>query len=69
MALKSIDIRIRVDAVKFAKLLDLIPDHEKGGGEKSTVIYWAIDSAIAAKLKESNITNRNVSNREYLKRN
>ena len=65
---KSISIRIYLDPLKFAKLLEIMPEYEKGNGENTKPIYWAIDSAIAAKLKESNTTNRNVSNREYLRR-
>ena len=68
MTLKSVDIRIRLDAVKFAKLLELMPEYEKGSGENTKPIYWAVDFAIAAKLKELSPVSQNVSNREYLRR-
>lgn len=68
MAKKSIDIRIRVDAAKFDRLVELMPDYEKGGGEKSTVIYWSIDVAIAALMHQNTLSQSYRSNRDYLRR-
>ena len=69
MAFKLVEIRIRLDAVKFAKLLELMPEHEKGKDQNTKPIYWAVDFAIAAKLKELSPVSQNISNREYLRRN
>ena len=66
-ATKPIRIRIYLDPLKFAKLLELMPEYEKGSGENTKPIYWAVDFAIAAKLKELSPARQNISNREYLR--
>ena len=65
---KPISIRIYIDPRKLAKLIEIMPDYEKGNGENTKPIYWAIDVAIAAKAKELNTASQNISNREYLRR-
>ncbi len=66
---KSIEIKIVIAPSKFAELIKLMPDHAKGRGEKTRVIYWFIDEGMRATLAKSQQEPRqNHSNRDYLRR-
>lgn len=66
---KPISIRIYIDPRKFAKMIELTPDYEKGKGEKSKIVYFHIDTAIAFLMAQKNKPDRpQHSNREYLRR-
>jgi hypothetical protein len=66
---KSIEIKIVIAPSKLAELIKLMPDHAKGRGEKTRVIYWFIDEGMRATLTKSQQEPRpNHSNRDYLRR-
>ena len=67
---KSIEIKIVIAPSKFAELIKLMPDHAKGRGEKTRVIYWFIDEGMRATLAKSQQEPRPNygSNRDYLRR-
>jgi hypothetical protein len=66
---KSIEIKIVIAPSKLAELIKLMPDHAKGRGEKTRVIYWFIDEGMRATLAKSQQEPRpNHSNRDYLRR-
>jgi hypothetical protein len=64
---KPICIKIYIDPRKFSKMLELTPDYQKGKGEKSKIVYFMIDTAIASLLAPK-VANQHHSNREYLRR-
>jgi hypothetical protein len=66
---KSIEIKIVIAPSKLAELIKLMPDHAKGRGEKTRVIYWFIDEGYRAAIAKSQQEPRpNHSNRDYLRR-
>lgn len=66
----KVEIRIRFDERKFARMIDLVPDHEKGNGQKSKIIYYLVNHAIASLSIPSATKPKSIySNREYFKKN
>jgi hypothetical protein len=66
---KSIEIKIVIAPSKLAELIKLMPDHAKGRGERTRVIYWFIDEGMrATKNKSQQEPRPNHSNRDYLRR-
>jgi hypothetical protein len=68
---KSIEIKIVITPSKLAELIKLMPDHAKGRGEKTRIIYWFIDEGMRAAIAKSQQEPRQYhgSNRDYLRRN
>jgi len=68
---KSIEIRIVITPSKLAELIKLMPDHAKGKGEKTKVIYWFVDEGMRAAIAKSQQQEPRPnygSNRDYLRR-
>lgn len=64
---KPICIKIYLDPSKFTKMVELTPDYQKGKGEKSKIVYFHIDTAIAYLLSQRKPQHQ-ISNRDYLRR-
>jgi hypothetical protein len=66
---KSIEIKIVITPAFLAELNKLMPDCEKGKGERTKVIYFFIKEGYRATLAKSQQEPRqNHSNRDYLRR-
>ena len=66
---KSIEIKIVITPALLAELNKLMPDCEKGKGERTKVIYFFIKEGYRATLAKSQQEPRqNHSNRDYLRR-
>jgi hypothetical protein len=66
---KSIEIKIVITSAFLAELNKLMPDCEKGKGERTKVIYFFIKEGYRATLAKSQQEPRpNHSNRDYLRR-
>jgi hypothetical protein len=66
---KSIEIKIVITPAFLAELNKLMPDCEKGKGERTKVIYFFIKEGYRAALAKSQQEPRqNHSNRDYLRR-
>lgn len=64
----KIEVTVFIDPTKFAKMQELTPEYEKGKGEKSKIVYFHIDTAIAYLLSQRKPQQNQISNREYLRR-
>lgn len=66
---KSIEVKIVITPAFLAELNKLMPDCEKGKGERTKVIYFFIKEGYRATLAKSQQESRpNHSNRDYLRR-
>jgi hypothetical protein len=66
---KSIEIKIVITPAFLAELNKVMPDCEKGKGERTKVIYFFIKEGYRATLAKSQQEPRqNHSNRDYLRR-
>ncbi len=66
---KSIEIKIVVTPAFLAELNKVMPDCEKGKGERTKVIYFFIREGYRAAIAKSQQEPRpNHSNRDYLRR-
>jgi len=66
---KSIEIKIVITPAFLAELNKLMPDCEKGKGERTKVIYFFIKEGYRAALAKSQQEPRpSHSNRDYLRR-
>jgi hypothetical protein len=67
---KSIEIKIVITPAFLAELNKLMPDCEKGRGERTKVIYFFIKEGYRATLAKSQQEPRpnHGSNRDYLRR-
>lgn len=67
---KSIEIKIVITPAFLAELNKVMPDCEKGKGERTKVIYWFIREGYRAAIAKSQQDPRpnHGSNRDYLRR-
>ncbi len=63
----KIEIRVSFDERKFARMIDLVPDHERGNGQKTKIIYYLINAGIVA-LSTPPVSKHPYSNKDYLRR-
>ena len=68
---KSIEIKIVITPAFLAELNKLMPDCEKGKGERTKVIYFFIKEGYRAAIAKSQQESRpnHGNNRDYLRRN
>lgn len=64
----KVEIRVGFDERKFARMIDLVPDHEKGDGQRSKIIYYLVNYAIAALTSPHPHPSKLYSNKDYLRR-
>ena len=66
---KTIEIKIVIHPRKLDELIALMPDHAKGKGERTKVIYYFIDLGMGKAIAAANPPQhrQHISNREYLR--
>ena len=65
---KTIEIKIVIYPRKLDELIALMPEHAKGKGERTKVIYYFIDLGMGKAIAAANPPQQqHISNREYLR--
>ena len=65
---KTIEIKIVIHPRKLDELIALMPEHAKGKGERTKVIYYFIDLGMGKAIAAANPPQQQyVSNREFLR--
>ncbi|MCA6510328.1 MAG: hypothetical protein IM566_04185 [Pseudanabaena sp. M152S2SP2A07QC] len=64
----KVEIRVGFDERKFARMIDLVPDHERGNGQNTKIIYYLVNAGIAALSAPPPVSKHPYSNKDYLRR-